>query len=98
MVPAVVTTVLPFRSAQSLMPESFLVIRRVPITKIVFEKATCCWRSALLVVEPHSMSTVPFCTSGMRFCDVTGVSFTFRFGMFSFCLTASTTFSANSCE
>jgi hypothetical protein len=27
---------------------------------------------ALLVVLPHSMSTVPFCTSGMRFCEVTG--------------------------
>ena len=26
----------------------------------------------LLVVEPHSMSTVPFCTRGMRFCEVTG--------------------------
>ena len=26
------------------------------------------------------MSTVPFCTSGMRFCEVTGVSLTARFG------------------
>jgi hypothetical protein len=39
---------------------------------VVTAKATSFWRVALLVVEPHSMSTVPFCTSGMRFCEVTG--------------------------
>jgi hypothetical protein len=80
------------------MPESFFVMRRVPITKIVSENAACCWRSRLFVVEPHSISTVPFCTSGMRFCEVTGMNLTFRLGMFSFCLTASTTFIWNSYE
>lgn len=74
------------------MPESFFVMRRVPITKIVSENAACFWRSRLFVVEPHSMSTVPFCTSGIRFCDVTGMFFTCRLGRFSFFLTASTTF------
>jgi len=35
--------------------------------------------ATLLVVEPHSMSTVPFCTSGMRFCEVTETYFTSSF-------------------
>ncbi|MDT4857301.1 hypothetical protein FQZ97_917210 [compost metagenome] len=70
-VPAVVTTFLPLRSAKSAMPEVFLVSRRVPTSKMPTEKSTCFCRSTLLVVEPHSMSTVPFCTSGMRVCEVT---------------------------
>ena len=70
-VPAVVTKVLPFKSAKSLIPESLAVNKRVPISKKPFEKATCFWRSSLLVVEPHSKSTVPFCTNGIRVCEVT---------------------------
>ena len=77
-VPAVVTTFLPARSAKSLTPRVLRVSSRVPMTKMVVEKETCFCRSRLLVVEPHSMSTVPFWTSGMRFCEVTGMSFTSR--------------------
>ena len=80
------------------MPLSLRVSSRVRTMKIVFEKATCFCRSRLLVVEPHSMSTVPFCTSGMRFCEVTGTSFTWTPGSFSSCFTASTTRSAMSWE
>jgi hypothetical protein len=46
--------------------------------KMVLEKATWRARSVLWVVEPHSMSTVPFWMSGMRFWEVTGVSLTAR--------------------
>ncbi|MCY1450659.1 hypothetical protein D9M71_674850 [compost metagenome] len=70
-VPAVVTTFLPFRSSNSLMPALFLDSRRVPTSKMPTEKPTCFWRSWLLVVEPHSRSTVPFCTSGIRVWEVT---------------------------
>ena len=52
------------------MPESFFVIRRVPMMKMVLENAAWRARSVLWVVEPHSMSTVPFCTSGMRLVGV----------------------------
>ena len=55
-----------------LMPELFLVAMRTSSTYSVGAKATSFWRVALLVVEPHSRSTVPFWTSGIRFCDVTG--------------------------
>jgi hypothetical protein len=40
--------------------------------------ATCLPRSLLLVVEPHSMSIVPFCSSGIRLADVTACSPTLR--------------------
>ena len=52
---------------------------------------TCFCRSALLVVDPHSMSTVPFAISGIRLDDVTGLISTLRFGIFSSVLIASTT-------
>ncbi|MNN68520.1 hypothetical protein D3C81_1842360 [compost metagenome] len=87
-VPAVVTTFLPARSGKSLylafsgLPSCALVSRRVPTSKIPTEKATCCWRSTLLVVEPHSTSTVPFCTSGIRVWEVTRLYLTFRSGLF----------------
>ena len=55
-------------------------------------KPTCFWRSRLLVVDPHSRSIVPLAISGMRVAEVTGFSATFRFGMLSLALTASTTF------
>ena len=54
------------------MPELAFTAMRTSSTKVVTAKDTSFWRVALLVVEPHSMSTVPFCTSGMRFCEVTG--------------------------
>ncbi|MNT81035.1 hypothetical protein D3C72_2205820 [compost metagenome] len=54
------------------------------------EKATCDWRSTRLVVEPHSMSTVPFCTSGMRLAEVTAWYLMSRAGSFSSAFTAST--------
>jgi len=63
-----------------------------PVTKYVFVKPTCFSRSRLLVVEPHSRSIVPLAISGIRVADVTGLSATFRFGMLSLALTASTTF------
>ncbi len=68
------------------------------MTKIVSEKATCFCRSALLVVVVHSISIVPFCSSGMRFCGVIATVRTVRFGRFSFFLIPSTIASATSCE
>ena len=55
-------------------------------------KATCFWRSALLVVEPHSRSMVPLAIRGMRVEEVTGFIFTSSLGMSSLAFTASTTF------
>ena len=55
-----------------LMPLFALVAMRTSSTYVVCTKSTSFWRAVLLVVEPHSMSTVPLATSGMRFCDVTG--------------------------
>ena len=72
-VPVVVATFLPSSCAIDLMPESALTAVRTSVTKVVTAKLTSFWRVALLVVEPHSMSTVPFCTSGMRLAEVTGV-------------------------
>jgi hypothetical protein len=71
-VPVVVTMVLPFRSLMPVMPELALTAMRTSSTYVVTAKATSLARVALLVVEPHSRSTVPFCTSGTRFCEVTG--------------------------
>ena len=70
--PVVVATVLPFRSATLSIPDDALTAMRTSSTYVVTAKATSFWRVALLVVEPHSMSTVPFWTSGIRFCEVTG--------------------------
>ena len=55
-------------------------------------KATCFWRSRLLVVEPHSRSIVPFAISGMRVAEVTGFSLTSSFWSLSSAFTASTIF------
>ena len=54
------------------MFESALTAMRTSSTKVVLANETSFWRAALLVVEPHSMSMVPFCISGTRFCEVTG--------------------------
>jgi hypothetical protein len=54
------------------------------------ENATCFCRSTRLVVEPHSMSTVPFCTSGMRLAEVTAWYLMSMAGIFSSVFSAST--------
>src|SRR5881397_2444380 len=89
-VPEVDTTVLPLRSSSFLRFDAFLLTKRFAVTKCVIVKATCFWRSRLLVVEPHSRSTVPLAIRGMRVAEVTGFSFTWRFGILSSALTAST--------
>jgi hypothetical protein len=68
------------------------------MTKMLFEKLTCFWRSVLLVVEPHSRSTEPFCTSVMRLAEVTGISLMSSLASFKSALMASTAFSIISCE
>ena len=50
-------------------------------------KSTCSWRDSVLVVDPHSMSTVPLATEPMRFSGVTGTHFTCRLGRPSCCWT-----------
>src|SRR5207237_9991860 len=89
-VPEVVEIVLPLRSAMLLMPEFFFTAALTLITKYVAPNATCCWRATELVVEPHSMSIVPFCISWMRLHDITGCRFTLTFGIFILALTAAT--------
>lgn len=49
-----------------------MTISLVPATKMVGEKATRCWRSRLLVVEPHSRSAWPFTMASKREAAVTG--------------------------
>ena len=71
-VPEVDTSVLPLRSSRLTILALALDIRRLAVTKVVTTKDTCCWRSRLLVVEPHSISTVPFAISGIRVAEVTG--------------------------
>src|SRR5512140_940796 len=80
-VPAVETMVLPFRSASDLMLEDFFATQRLAVTKCVIVNQTCCWRSMLLVVEPHSRSMVPFAISGMRLADVTSWYWTLSAGI-----------------
>ena len=70
-VPEVETTVLPLRSSILSILLAFLVTYRLAVTKWELVKPTCFWRSTLLVVEPHSRSTVPFAISGMRLAEVT---------------------------
>lgn len=50
----------------------FFTSTLVPETKIVGEKLTRFWRSRLLVVEPHSRSTLPLVTASKRESEVTG--------------------------
>ena len=97
-VPAVATRVLPFMSASVLMFDDFLLSSRLPITNMVGANATCCWRSRLLVVEPHSRSMVPFAISGMRLAEVTGFIATFSLGSPSSVRSAPTTFMHRSTE
>ncbi|MNN08697.1 hypothetical protein D3C81_1215580 [compost metagenome] len=97
-VPALVTTALPERSPKSRTGLPFFTSSRVPATKNVVENATCCWRDFRLVVTPHSRSTVPFCTSEIRFCEVTGTMRTCSAGTPVSRFTASITRSQMSCE
>ena len=50
---------------------AFLAANRVALRKCVLVKATCFWRSALLVVAEQCRSSVPFTISGIRFDEVT---------------------------
>ena len=101
-VPDVDTSVLPLRSSSLFRLADFLDTKRLAVTKVIMSvcrrKETCCWRSVLFVVEPHSRSIVPLAISGMRVADVTGTVSTVRFGSFSSVLTASTIFMQRSIE
>src|SRR5881628_286739 len=88
--PEVDTTALPLWASGFLGCDAVLLTKRFAVTKCVIVKATCFWRSRLLVVEPHAESTVPLAIRGMRVAEVTGFSFTWRFGILSSALTAST--------
>src|ERR1043166_9405032 len=71
-VPAVTTTVLPPRLRYERIGEPRFTRSLVPATKMIGEKATCCCRSRLLVVEPHSRYALPETIASMRVSDVTG--------------------------
>src|SRR6267143_1750490 len=86
-VPEVDTTVLPLRSLRVLRFEAFLLTKRFAVTKWVIVNDTCFCRWRLLVVEPHSRSTVPFAINGIRVAEVTGFSLTWRLGILSSALT-----------
>src|ERR1700693_6402835 len=77
-VPAVETTDLPLRSSIELILLAFFETKRLAVRKCVLVKEICFWRSALLVVEPHSRSMVTLASNGMRGDDVTGLSLTTR--------------------
>lgn len=69
-----------------LILEFFLVSRCVLIIKIVLENVVCCWCFRLLVVELYLKLKVLFCSNGIWFCEVMGISFIWRFGVLSFFL------------
>ncbi|CFO07009.1 Uncharacterised protein [Bordetella pertussis] len=71
-VPEVEATVLPLRSSMVFRLADFRLMKRLPVTKVVTEKATCFWQSSVLDVEAHSRSMVPLPISGMRVAEVTG--------------------------
>ena len=62
----VTATVRPFRSRYDLSLDNRLTSSLVPLRKMIGENATCFCRSAVIVVVPHSMSTVPLTTMGIR--------------------------------
>src|ERR1700704_5625677 len=95
-VPEVETTDLPLRSSIELILLDFWETKRLAVRKWVLVKETCFWRSALLVVEPHSRSTVPLAISGIRLAEVTSWYLTSSFGIFRSALTASTIFAHRS--
>src|SRR5262249_3080796 len=65
-VPAPAAIVLSFKSSSDAKFPLFFHARRVAATNVVTTNDTCCWRSVVLVVAPHSMSTVPLATRGIR--------------------------------
>ena len=71
-VPGSTTSVLPPRSSTDLMPEFLRTRSLVPVMKVVNVNAAWLWREKVLVVEPHSRSTVPLASSAKRVCGVTG--------------------------
>jgi hypothetical protein len=87
--PEVDTTVLPLRSSTVFRLLAFFDMNRLAVTKCVIVNATCFCRSRVLVVEPHSRSTVPLAISGMRVADVTGLSLTSSLSSLSSFFTAS---------
>jgi len=89
-VPEVVATGFPPSWARLVIPDAFFTAIRTLVTKVVLTKETCRCRASLLVVEPHSRSTVPLLTRGIRFWEVTGWCFTLRPGILSWVFTAST--------
>ena len=97
-VPFVTTTVLPRRSSTLLMFDDFCASILMPATNVVYANATSFWRSRVLVVEPHSRSTLPSLTIAIRFADVTGRKRTSRRGSLSSLLIASATLRHRSTE
>src|ERR1700688_1321528 len=91
-VPDVETTDLPLRSSMELILLDFFETNRLAVRKWVLVKEICFWRSALLVVEPHSRSMVPLASKGMRGDDVTGLSLTSSLSSLNSFVTASTIF------
>ena len=69
--PSARTVRLPGRSVILPMPEAVVTRRLPPSRKVSAVKSTCCIRDSVLVVVPHSMSTVPLTTKAMRFSAVT---------------------------
>ena len=72
----VTATVRPFKSRYELNFDARLTSSLVPLTKVFGENATCLRRSALFVVVPHSRSTVPSTTFGIRVWVSTATYFT----------------------
>ena len=77
-VPDTETTVLPLRSSNLARFWFFFETKRFEVTKWVTENDTCCWRSVVFVVAPHSMSIVQLASNGIRFDELTGTRVTLR--------------------
>src|SRR5260370_17300209 len=88
--PEVETTDLPLRSSIELILLDFLETKRLAVRKWVLVKEICFWRSALLVLDPHSRSMVPLASNGMRVDGVTAESLTSRFPTLPSCFTPPT--------
>ncbi len=79
MVPGITATRFPLRSDTRLIADAAVTSKLPPSTKVMLVKSTCSWRASVLVVDPHSMSTVPLATEVMRSCGVTGTHLIWRF-------------------
>src|SRR6202171_3694201 len=88
--PEVETTDLPLRSSIELILLNFLETKRLAVRKWVLVKEICFWRSALLVLDPHSRSMVPLASKGMRVDGGTGGRLTSSLSSLSSFFTAST--------